>query len=413
VSTEIKLPTKLASLRGPALGAFVGGTALALIVSAAAGQGLQLFFQSFLFAWVLVGGLSFGSLALLFLHHMTAGHWSFPVQRVFEASARTLKWLAIPFAIYWLGVLLGFNHNYDVWILNPEGSAVVASKGWWLNKNFWLLRSVIYLALGIGMASLFSKWSRDLEITGDALITLKFRRFAPPAFLVYVVIITLSPLDWVMSLEPEWFSTMYGPLFAISQGLTLFAVCILVLERLATEKPMSIVVSSENYHLLATFMCAFVVLWTYMSFSQFLIIWSGNLPEEIHYYLNRSTGFNQSLIIILMVGHFFIPFLVLLQRKAKYNLNVIRKVCYAMLCMRMVDVFFIVDPAFHHLEKWGDPAPVPWADIIAYSAMALGLAGFWLFFFLREMKKMSLMPKNDPRLYKAISYIDEEVFENV
>jgi len=282
-----------------------------------------------------------------------------------------------------------------------------------LNKTGWLVRSAIYILLSIGLASIFSKWSRDLETTGDALITLKFRRFAPPAMLIYVGIITFAPLDWVMSLEPEWFSTMYGPLFAISQGLTLFAVCILLLDRMATEKPMSTVVSSENYHMLATFMCAFVVLWTYMSFSQFLIIWSGNLPEEIHYYLNRSTGFNQVLIITLMVGHFFIPFMVLLQRKAKYNLNVIRKVCYAMLCMRLVDLFYIINPAFHHLENWGDPAPVPYVDIIAYVSMAIGLTGFWLYFFLGELKKMPLMPKNDPRLYKAISYIDEEVFENV
>jgi hypothetical protein len=411
VSTEVKLPRGLAAWRGISLGAMGVGGIIAVAASAFSGTNFQLFFQAFLYAWILVIGLSFGSMALMFIHHMTAGQWSFPLQRIFEAAGRTIKWMAIPFAVFVICVWLDLNKMYNVW--TDTENPIVQTKSWWLNLPFWTLRNVIYFVAMIGLAETFSKWSKELESSADALVTLKFRRLAPVGLLIYVAILTFAPLDWVMSLEPQWFSTMYAPLFAISQGLTVFILSVLILEKMAQEKPMSNVVTTENYHLLGTFMCAFVVLWTYMSFSQFMIIWSGNLPEEIHYYLSRSTGFYQIIIALLVIGHFFLPFLILLQRKVKYNINVLRKVCYAMLFMRLIDLFYIINPAFHQLEVWGEPQPIPGWDIVAYLAMVAGLGGFWMYFFLGELTKMPFMPKNDPRLYKAISHIDQEALEHV
>jgi len=414
VSTEVKLPRGLAAWRGRSLVAMGGGIILTIIAAISAkAEFNDLFFQSFLYAWVLIAGLSFGSMALMFIHHMTAGQWSFPLQRQFEAAGRTIKWLAIPFAVYVISVPLGFNNLYDVWN-SDDASAIVQTKSWWLSQNFWLLRNAIYFIIMIGLAETFSKWSKELETTGDALVTLKFRKLAPVALLCYVGVITFAPLDWVMSLEPEWFSTMYAPLFAISQCLTVFILSVLILEKMAQEKPMSNVVTTENYHLLGTFMCGFVVLWTYMSFSQFMIIWAGDLPEETHYYLNRSTGFYQIIIVMLVVGHFFAPFLILLQRKVKYNINILRKVCYFMLFMRLVDLFYTINPAFHPVEAWGaEPTSFPLVDIFAYLGMVAALGGFWMYFFLGELTKMPFMPKNDPRLYKAISHIDQEALEHV
>ncbi len=214
---------------------------------------------------------------------------------------------------------------------------------------------------------------------------------------------TFAGTDWAMSLEPEWFSTMYGPLTWISQGLTVLAFTILVLSSLAEEKPLSRYVTVEHYHTLATLMCGFVILWAYMSFSQFLIIWSGNLPEEIPYYLHRKTGYYQVIIFLLMLGHFFFPMLVLLQRKIKYSISKVRVMCYWMLGMRLVDVFFVINPAFHA----GDTS-FPIRDIIVHVCVLAGFGGIYMWYFLRELTKMPLLPMNDPRLYNAVGYGESE-----
>jgi hypothetical protein len=392
------------------------GLGLALILSlvnifANEEVGFQLFFQAFLYAWILAFGLAMGSQALLFIHHMTAGAWSFPIQRMLEASARTIRYLAPVFVVYIILVALGFNENYNVWIDSTD--PIVTAKGWWLNKTFFCVRSLIYLGILVVMSEAFSKWSRELDKTGDALILKKFRKVSPVALLMYSLLITFAPLDWVMSLEPLWFSTIYGPLFAISQALTIFAVFILILDKLAQSKPMSTVVTVDSYHALSTFMLVFTILWGYMSFSQFLIIWSGNLPEEIHYYLVRNTPFYIGISIILIVGHFFIPFFGLLQKhKLKNKINRVRIMCYFMIAMRMVDVFYFINPAFQPSKGFTEVVPAPWLEVFAYLAMAIGLLAVWLYCFIRELGTMDLMPKNDPRLYAAISHVDEELFEN-
>lgn len=411
------IPNSLLRLRGTAFIVAGAGVIISVALSLI-GSDAQLIFQAFLYAWILAFGLAMGSQALLFIHHMTAGAWSFPIQRMLEASARTIYILGPIFLGYVALVALGWNHNYDVWIHPHEGpvQAVIESKEWWLNVPLWVGRSFLYILVAMFMAHLFSKWSKQLNDTGDALITLKFRKAAPVCLLVYCGIMTFAPLDWVMSLEPAWFSTIYGPLFAISQALTIFAVFILILERLAQEKPMAAIVQVENYHMLSSFMFVFTVLWGYMSFSQFLIIWSGNLPEEIHYYLARNTNFYVGLTVVLVVGHFFIPFLGLMQKhRLKNKIGRLKVMCYFMISMRLCDLFYIVNPSFqekaltHNILM--DPGG-PWLELFAYVAMALGLMALWFALFIGELGKSNLMPKNDPRMYKAISHIDEEMFEN-
>jgi hypothetical protein len=397
-------------LKGKALIAAGLGVAVSCILALVDRNG-QLIFQSFLYAWILAFGLAMGSQALLFIHHMTAGAWSFPIQRMLEASTRTIRYLAPLFIVYSLLVLAGINENYNVWIVDP--SVVVQNKAWFLNVNFWVIRTIVYIAILWGMAEIFSKWSRELDKTGDALVIKKFRFYAPPALLMYCLVITFAPLDWVMTLEPEWFSTIYGPLFAISQVLTILSIFVLLLDKLSQSKPMSSVVTVESFHMLTTFMFVFTVLWGYMSFSQFLIIWAGNLPEEIHYYLARNTEFYVGLTVVLVVGHFFIPFFGLMQKhRIKHKISRIRKMCYFMIAMRFADVFYVINPSFQAHKEFAATVDGPWLELAAYVTMAIGLIGYWLYFFIRELGTMDLMPKNDPRLYEAITYVDEETFEN-
>lgn len=410
------LPNSILQWKGKA--PIIGGIALLVSIATAlmSPQGMQGIFQALLFGWVLAFGLSMGSQALLYIHHMTAGAWSFPLQRMFEASARTIFPLMVPFGIYWVTVLLGINQNYDAWI-NPSDNAmhdIIVSKDWWLNKPFWLIRTALYMVLLWGMSSKMSKWSKQLDETGDALITLKFRRFSPVFLLAYSIIITLYPLDMVMSLEPAWFSTIYGPLFGISQFLTILVMFILILSLLAEDETMGKVVTNETYHMMSSFTYAFVVMWGYMSFSQYLIIWSGNLPEEIQYYLVRNSSFYIGITVIMIVGHFFAPFFALLQKHLiKTKLNRLKKVCCFILFMRMFDVFYMINPAFQEVDGFVVTSGTPWLELIAYIGMGVALMSYWFFFFVKELGTMNLMPKNDPRMYAALSHVDEEMFENV
>ncbi|MFP6584155.1 MAG: hypothetical protein VCD00_16575, partial [Candidatus Hydrogenedentota bacterium] len=206
------VPNSLLRMRGTSFVVAGAGVGISVIVALVA-KDSQLIFQAFLYAWILSFGLAMGSQGMLFMHHMTAGAWSFPIQRMLEASSRTIFVLGSIFLLGYVGtVAFGINHNYNVWI--DSDNPIVQSKSWWLNLPFWTIRSVIYIVVAMGMARLFSNWSKKLDDTGDALITLKFRKAAPVCLLVYCAIMTFAPLDWVMSLEPEWFSTIYGPLFA-------------------------------------------------------------------------------------------------------------------------------------------------------------------------------------------------------
>ncbi len=416
MSTKVILPKDLSTIRtlGPIVGVagLVAGAVLAVLFG-----GIHYFFEAFFYSFWILLGLSLGSLAFTMIHHMTAGAWSFVSQRIFEALMRTLPVLIVGFVVLIMtGPLFGLNNLYDAWA-GENPSPIVGKKADFLNPVFWTLRSLVYFGIWGLIIVAFNRWSRQLEETGDALITLKFRTWAPVCLIAYCLTMTFAGTDWAMSLEPEWFSTMYGPLTWISQGLTVLAFTILILSSLAEEKPceaelrpadaphqpvatqqpLSRYITVEHYHTLATLMCGFVVLWAYMSFSQFLIIWAGNLPEEIPYYLHRRTGYYQVIIFLLMVGHFFLPLLVLLQRKVKYSLSKLRVVCYWMLGMRLVDVFFVINPAFH-----GGDMSFPFKDLIVHAFVLVGFGGIYMWYFLGELTKMPLLPMNDPRLYKAV-----------
>lgn len=402
MSTDVKLPQTLNMLRSiaPILAGvgLIGGLIVALLSA-----GLNGFWQAWLYGWILWFGLSLGSIALLCIHHMTGGAWSFVSQRIMEAASRVLPVWIVLFIPIWLGPKFGLNNLYDAWVkVTPEQNEIIYNKVLFLDPEFWMLRAVVYFAIWTGIMYLLNRWSKQLDDTGDGLIVLKFRRFAPPALIVYCLTMTLAATDWVMSLEPEWYSTIYGPLFWISQGLSVLAFSIIILSFLAEEKPLSRFVTIENYHHLANLMLGFTVIWAYMSFSQYLIIWSGNLPEEITYYHYRyrsSTGWTV-VALMLMFFHFLVPLLVLIHRRFKLNVALLRKGCYWMLAMRLVDVFWFINPAFHY-----DSPGIHAADVITYFLLFLGLGGVWLWFFLGTLRQRALISLNDPRLYEAVKHM--------
>lgn len=403
MSAESNIPMALSRFRGTGL---VAGGILILVGFGMAmmfgENGHNTFFQGYLYAFYLWGGISIGSLVVLNVHHMTEGAWSFVIQRILEANVRILPWIGLLFIPILAGPALGLHNLYDSWVVNPDSAPfqeVVDKKSQMLNVPFWTLRGIGYFIIWIGMAHFLTKWSKQLDDTGDGLILLKYRRFCPPAILIYCLTMTFAALDWVMSLQAEWFSTLFGPLAWISQALTILALSILVLSYCANEKPLSRFVQTEHYHHLGNLMLGFTVLWAYMSFSQYLIIWNGNLPDEIAYYIARSSTGYIGLSIILIGCHFLFPLVWLLFRQNKLRMGRLRFICCWILTMRLFDVFWHLNPSFMH-----NSLEINFSDILIYLVVFAGFGGIWLHLFVGKLAERPMLSLNDPRLYKAVGH---------
>ncbi|HNR31244.1 MAG TPA: hypothetical protein PKI11_10175 [Candidatus Hydrogenedentes bacterium] len=348
------------------------------------------FFQSWLVAYVLVFGLAAGGLFGVLLRHLAGGAWSVVIQRLCEAASRTL-WVFAP--LFLLLFLLGKNYLYP-WT-DPAYVAdhhVVANKTAYLNTPFFLARFVVYFAVWGALAWVCSHWSARLDATGDARYAVWMRRLSAPAMIVMFLTMTLAATDWGMSTEPEWFSTIYGPLWIVSQGLSILALCIIAITYMDSEPPLAQAMNHRQYLNLGNLLLAFTVLWSYISFSQYLIIWSGNLPEEIGWYLKRDGGGLTGITVILSLFHFLVPMIVLLFRQTKEGVLELRRIAYLLLVMRVVDVYWNLVPSFA-----GHANRIDLSTTLFVIAAVAALGGLWLWHFLGELLKRPLLPVNDPR----------------
>jgi hypothetical protein len=295
---------------------------------------------------------------------------------------------------FFLPLLFGMQDLY-LWA-RPEAAAdeILHQKAPYLNVPFFWIRAVFYFAVWGAFIYLLNKWSHEQDRTGYPLLTLKIEKIAGPALVFYVLTMSFAAFDWVMSLEPHWFSTIFGVIFVVGQGLTTLAFAIIGVKLLEERDPISGVIQTKHFHDLGNLMFAFVLLWAYVSFSQFFIIWSGNLPEEITWYMHRMHGGYGAMAIVIVIFHFFIPFALLLLRKTKRRSKVLVKIAVAMFFIRMIDLYWTVAPNFNE-AKFG----LHWMDILA----PLGIGGIWMAMFLAQLKSRALMPVNDPRLAKAFA----------
>jgi len=331
---------------------------------------------------------------VLLLHHTFGAGWGFVVQRPVEAATRTFPLMAVLF----LPVLAGMHDLYH-W---THAEAVAADKflqhkAAYLNTPFFIGRSVFYFVAWIGVATLLSRWSAQLDETGDARIAEKLRAFGPPGLLIYGLTATFAAVDWLMSLDPHWFSTMFGLIFIGGQVLTTFAFMILVTRMLSQHEPMKEMAHAGQFHDLGNLTLAFTMIWAYLSFSQFLIIWSGNLPETITWYTDRSRGGWQWVALLLFALNFALPFALLLSRFTKRRIDMLARVAILILAMRLVDLFWVIAPKFH-----AGAFHVHWLDVAAPA----GIGGVWLWFFLNELKKRPVMPVRDPRMEEALAHAE-------
>ena len=371
----------LSRIRTAGLLAAIAGAA-AFVLGAVAGPSRA--FQSYLFGYMFWLNFSMGCLGVLMLHHMVSGGWGFMIQRSMEAGA----WTILPMAVLFVPLLLGVRTLYP-W---AEGRAVHVW-GAWLNVPFFVVRVLVYFAVWIAGALLLGGWSRSQDAGEGARFTRRLRLLSAAGLPVYVFTMTFASIDWVMSLEPGWYSTIYGAIFVVDQVLGALALAAIVLRYVPVARPLRDVVTPRRVHHLGNMMLTFVILWAYVAYSQYIIIWSGDLPDENSWYLRRSAGGWGVLAVIVIVVHFALPLILLLFRSSKRSLRALARIALLLLVMRFADTYWLVIPAFG-----GAHAGFTLTDIAA----PLVVGGLWVAAFAWRLKGGSLVPLGDPRFRPAI-----------
>ena len=353
------------------------------------------FMQSYLMAYMLCLGVTLGSLALGMVHQLSGGAWGVVIRRPIGAAARVLPVMTALF----LPIALGMSRLYP-WT-NTDLVAhdeVLRHKQLYLNTPFFLARAALYFLVWNVLSYFLNAWSLEQDRNPDPRIARRMQQLSAGGLLAYGLTITFAAFDWLMSLEPHWFSTIYGVLIMGGQGLSALAFLIVALVWLSRRPPLDRIVVAAHFHDLGNLLLAFVMLWAYFSFSQYLIIWSGNLPAEITWYTHRlQTGWRwvgTSLILF----HFAVPFVLLLSRAVKRDPQMLVKVAIAVLIVRLLDLFWLIAPEFH-------PAgiAVSWLDVV----LPMTLGAIWLGCFIRQLRGRAILPVHDPEFDEALGRIIE------
>jgi len=363
----------------------VGAAGVALCALGAV-LNLDQFFRSYLLGYLFWAGITLGSFGLLMVHHLSGGGWGYAIRRCLESAIRTLPLIAILL----LPILLGVHHLYiwsDAGLV--AGDKVLESKQAYLNVPFFVIRAIIYFLIWGVYGWMLNKWSFEQDRTKNPRLSRRLEVISGPGLVLLGFTITFASVDWVMSLDPHWFSTMYGLIFVVGDVLASLSFAICLISYLSDREPLAGFLKVSHYHDLGNLMLAFVMLWAYLSFSQFLIIWSGNLPEETPWYLHRTAHGWMAIAIGLILFHFALPFVLLLSRRTKRVAATLVKVAVFVLAMRLVDLFWQVAPAFYK-----EHFTIHWLDLAA----PVAIGGLWVAYFARQMKDKALLPLHDPGL---------------
>lgn len=386
------VPSHVASLQRVGIVCAVVGLAASAVLGA---SNPTQFLRSYLVAYLFWAGLAVGCLSVSMIHHLTGGIWGLVVRRILEAGTRTFPLLALLF----LPIALGLARIYP-WA-HPgavEADELIRHKALYLNPGFFLARAVFYFVIWIVLASVMNRWSLALDARPDRRTARRLRGLGGVGLMLLGLTITFSSIDWAMSLDPHWFSTIYGVLFMIGQALSALSFVIVCIAVLGGQKPLADVVTPGAIHDLGKLLLAFVMLWTYMNLSQFLIMWSGNLPEEIPWYIRRFHGGWQVVGLVLVIFHFLLPFLLLLSRDLKRNARLLGFVAGGILLVRLVDLFWLVAPDLAGHGGAAKGMALHGLDV----ALPMGIGGVWLTLFTFELRKRPLIPLGDPEIRELL-----------
>lgn len=411
------------------------GIGIALVAIAWGTSGKHFYF-SYLVGYMGVLGICLGALFFTMIQHITRAGWSVSVRRITENIAGTLPLMALLF----VPIIVGFHELYHHW-LNPEAyvengpkfDSILDGKKGYLNQTFFFVRVAIYFAIWIGLAWFFRSNSLEQDKSGDPRISLKLARVAAPGLLLFALSITFAAFDWIMSLDPHWFSTIFGVTYFAGGFMAFFAFTILLTKWLGKKGYLKEAITQEHYHDLGKFMFTFVVFWTYTNFSQYMLIWYANLPEETRWFADRAEGGWGAIGTILVFGHFLIPFAFLLSRHVKRSTLGLSIGAIFLLIIHCLDMQFLILPtAAHGHADHAAHAPaqgtltettaatiesglarfphdlstylhhVHWADFGCFVGLLAIVAGL----VLMNIRKTNLVPVRDPRLAESLHFIN-------
>lgn len=359
-----------------------------------------LFYRSWLVAFLFWLGMTLGSLALIMIQYVSGGNWGRVGRRFWEAAASNIWLMAICFVPIALGMKYLFSWTQPDAINWLPGAS--QKLHYYLNTPFFFVRAGIYFLGWWLLYRFLLSWSKKEEagLTTPAQFV-RVQNVSGFGIVFYAVTITFASIDWAMSLKPDWWSTVWGMLFMVGEVLTAFCFTIWLLVKLAPVEPLSRMFKIDYLHDFGKLMFTFVVLWAYLSFSQWLIIWSGNLLSEIRWYLMRLNGGWQYFGTFLIFVHFVFPFSLLLSRNLKRQGSRVVRIALLLLFMRFVDLFWYTAPTFYP----GDGVAFRdfgWVDGVMYAICPLAMGGIWLFFFFNRLQKRSLLPVNDPHFVEML-----------
>jgi hypothetical protein len=348
----------------------------------------QQFYRAYLLGFMLWLGVALGSMAILMIRHLTGGGWGMVIRRILGAVMRTVPLLAVLF----IPVILGIHKLY-IWAQPLDQIAdkhlrehLESITKTYLTTNGFIYRAIFYFAVWNLLSFLLSKWSKETDHPGSPDHTGRFKAIAGPGLILYGFTISFAAIDWVMSLDPSWISTIFGLVVLIGQVLSAMCFAVIVERILFNYKPMSEMLKPDFVHDHGKWMLAFLMMWAYFNFSQWLIIWAGNLPAEITFYMTRLHGGWASIGLILVLFGFAVPFAILLSRPFKRNIHKLVWLAVWMLLIRYVDLFWIIEPNFSKTLS------VTLADIV----VPIAIGGFWLSYFFYNLGALPLLPAYDP-----------------
>ncbi|HEY4905766.1 MAG TPA: hypothetical protein VIH89_19960 [Candidatus Sulfotelmatobacter sp.] len=357
-------------------------------------NGRDEFYRAYLLSYMDWLGVALGSMAILMIRHLTGGGWGMVIRRILGAAMRTAPLLAVLF----IPIIFGMHHLY-IW---AQPLDQVADKHLrehlenitktYLTTTGFVYRAIFYFAIWNLLSFLLSKWSRETDHAGSPDHTERFKAVAGPGLILYAFTISFAAIDWVMSIDPSWISTIFGLLILIGEVLAAMCFAVIVERILVDYKPMSEMLKPDFVHDHGKWMLTFIMVWAYFSFSQWLIIWAGNLPAEITFYLRRLSGGWASVGLFLVLFHFVIPFVLLLSRPFKRNIRKLVWLAVWLMFMRYVDLFWIIEPNFSKTFT------ITVADIV----VPFAIGGLWLAFFFHNLGALPLLPAYDPQSVEVL-----------
>lgn len=356
--------------------------------------------RGWLYAFLFWSGVALGCLSLTLIHNLTGGVWGLSIRRLLEAGTQTFPLLAGLF----LPLVFGLKTLF-VWA-DPQAVAaddLLRHKAPYLNVPFFLVRAVFYFAVWTALARVVSTWSRQLDGGPNLRIERKLRSLGGGGLVLLGLTLTFASVDWAMSLNPHWFSTIWGVMFMVGHVLSALCLMVILLARLGEEEPLRSVARPGTVHDLGKMMLAFTMLWAYLHLSQFLIIWSGNIAEETPFYLARLHGGWKVLAFILLLAHFVVPFLLLLSRDLKRNARTLGLVAGALFLLRFLDLYWLIGPDLAGHQAGGHGAGHgPFVHPV-YLTAAVGLGGAWFYGFFAALKQAPILPIGDPEIREMLA----------